>query len=148
MLENENDPIFSQAVLSFSRKAYSEVVYRQETESFLRCLENAFRYFAGVTLRIVSDNLKAAVIQADWFDPQLNPKMIEFCNFYKTTLIPKKPATPRHKGKIEAGIKYVQDNTLKGRTFSSLTDQNKFLEHWERSVADTRIHGTVKQQIA
>ena len=74
--------------------------------------------------------------------------MIEFCKFYTTTLIPTKPATPRHKGKIEAGIKYVQDNALKGRTFSSLADQNKFLEHWERSVADTRIHGTVKQQIA
>ena len=141
-------PHLFRAVLSFSRKAYSEVVYRQDTESFLRCLENAFRYFGGVTLRIVSDNLKAAVIQADWFDPQLNPKMIEFCNFYKTTLIPTKPATPRHKGKIEAGIKYVQDNALKKRTFSSLADQNKFLEHWERSVADTRIHGTVKQQVA
>ena len=28
-------------VLSHSRKAYSEVVYRQTTESFVRCLENA-----------------------------------------------------------------------------------------------------------
>ena len=93
-------------------------------------MENAFRYFGGVTIRIVSDNLKAAVIQADWFDTQLNPKMIEFCKFYTTTLIPTKPATPRHKGKIEAGIKYVQDNALKGRTFSSLADLNKFLEHW------------------
>jgi len=74
--------------------------------------------------------------------------MIEFCNFYKTTLIPTKPATLRHKCKIEAGIKYVQDNALKKRTFSSLADQNKFLEHWERSVSDMCIHGTVKQQVA
>jgi transposase len=29
-------------VLSYSRKAYSEVVYHQTTEEFLRCLENAF----------------------------------------------------------------------------------------------------------
>ena len=58
-------PHLFRAVLSFPRKAYSEVVYRQDTESFLRCLENAFRYFGGVTLRIVSDNLKTAVIQAD-----------------------------------------------------------------------------------
>ena len=58
-------PHLFRSVLSFSRKAYSEVVYRQDTESFLRCLENAFRYFGGVTLRIVSDNLKTAVIQAD-----------------------------------------------------------------------------------
>src|SRR5262249_49931611 len=32
-------------VLSHSRKAYSEVVWRQTAESFIRCLENAFRYF-------------------------------------------------------------------------------------------------------
>ena len=32
-------------VLSYSRKAYSEVVYRQTTENFIRCLENAFWHF-------------------------------------------------------------------------------------------------------
>jgi hypothetical protein len=32
-------------VLSFSRKGYSEAVMRQDTESFLRCLENALRHF-------------------------------------------------------------------------------------------------------
>lgn len=34
-------------VLSYSRKAYSEAVLRQDTETFLRCLENAFRHFGG-----------------------------------------------------------------------------------------------------
>ena len=51
------------AVLSYSRKAYSEVVWRQTSESFLRCLENAFRYFGGVTATVVPDNLKAGVLQ-------------------------------------------------------------------------------------
>ncbi|MDI6775601.1 MAG: DDE-type integrase/transposase/recombinase, partial [Verrucomicrobiota bacterium] len=34
-------------VLSYSRKAYSEVVLRQTTDTFIRALENAFRYFGG-----------------------------------------------------------------------------------------------------
>jgi transposase len=34
-------------VLSFSRKAYSEAVFHQDTETFLRCLENAFAILAG-----------------------------------------------------------------------------------------------------
>jgi transposase len=34
-------------VLSYSRKAYSEAVMRQDTESWLRCLENALRHFGG-----------------------------------------------------------------------------------------------------
>ena len=56
-------------VLSHSRKAYSEVVYRQTTEDFIRCLENAFWHFGGVPRTLVIDNLKAAVTQADWYDP-------------------------------------------------------------------------------
>ena len=53
-------------VLSHSRKAYSESVYRQTTESFIRCLENAFWHFGGVPQRLVLDNLRAAVTKADW----------------------------------------------------------------------------------
>ena len=45
-------------VLSHSRKAYSEVVYRQTTEDFIRCLENAFWHFGGVPRRLVLDNLQ------------------------------------------------------------------------------------------
>ena len=51
-------PHLFRAVLSHSRKAYSEAVWRQTSESFLRCLENAFRYFGGVTATVVPDNLK------------------------------------------------------------------------------------------
>lgn len=38
-------------------------------------------------------------------------------------------------------------NALKGRTFSSLQEQNSFLKRWEATVADLRIHGTTKRQV-
>jgi transposase len=133
-------------VLSHSRKAYSEVVYRQTTDAFIGCIENAFRCFGGVPRTLVIDNLKAAVSQADWFDPDLNPKMRSFCEHYGTVLLPTRPYTPRHKGKIDRSIGYVKNNALKGRTFKSLEEQNRHLMDWERSVADTRIHGTTRQQ--
>jgi transposase len=140
-------PHLFRCVLSHSRKGYTEVVWRQTTETFIRCVENAFRHFGGVPFRLVVDNLKAAVLHADWFDPDLNPKMVEFCRHYGTILSPTKPAMPRHKGKVEAGVDYVQENALRGRQFTSLGEQNQFLATWERSVADTRIHGTVRQQV-
>ena len=140
-------PHLFRATLSFSRKGYSEVVWRQDTETFLRCLENAFRHFGGVPKTVVPDNLKAAVLQADWFDPDLNPKLTSFAGHYGTVILPTKPRTPQHKGKVEAGVKYVQNNALKGRTFGSLAEQNQFLDQWEARVADTRIHGTVRQQV-
>jgi len=56
-------------VLSHSRKGYIEVVLRQDTETFLRVIENAVRHFGGVPRLLNFDNLKAAVIKADWYDP-------------------------------------------------------------------------------
>lgn len=134
-------------VLSHSRKGYSEVVTRQTTEAFIRALENAFRHFGGVPRRIVLDNLRAAVRKADWFDPELNPKVEAFGRHYGTLFWPTKPYTPRHKGKVERGIGYVKGNALKARTFESVAEQNLFLQEWERTVADVRVHGTTKRQV-
>jgi len=57
-------PHLFRIVLSHSRKGYSEVVWQQTTESFIRCLENAFRYFGGVVRTLITDNLRAAVNRA------------------------------------------------------------------------------------
>ncbi len=120
---------------------------RQDTETFIRTLENAFRHFGGVTATVVIDNLKAGVVRADWYDPDLNPKLEEFTRHYGTVLLPCKPRMPRHKGKVEAGVKYVQNNAVKGRSFESLGAQNVFLAQWEKNTAGKRIHGTTKRQV-
>jgi hypothetical protein len=135
-------------VLSYSRKAYSEAVFQQKTETFLRCLENAFRHFGGVSLTVNLDNLKAAVLEVDWADPKLNPKLIDFSQHYGTSILPCLPRTPEHKGKVESGVKYVKSNGLAGRHFESLAQLNAALAQWEKTVADQRIHGTTKRQVA
>lgn len=134
-------------VLSHSRKAYSEACFRQTAEDFLRVLENAFWHFGGVPKTVVVDNLKAAVLRPDWYDPELNPKLQSFAQHYGTVILPTKPRMPRHKGKVERGVGYVQDNGLKAREFSSLEAQNQHLAHWEQNIADTRIHGTTKRHV-
>ena len=134
-------------VLSHSRKGYTEAVRRLTTESFIRSLENAFRALGGVPKVVVFDNAKSAVIQADWYDPELNPKIVDFCRHYNFTLLPTRPRTPRHKGKVERGVGYVKSNALRGRTFDSLQAQNEHLHRWEKNVADTRIHGTTKRHV-
>jgi transposase len=140
-------PHLFRIVLSCSRKAYSEVVPRQTTEHFLRGIENAFLHFGGVPRTLVIDNLKAAVTKADWYDPELNPKIQAFAQHYGTVVLPTRPYTPRHKGKVERGVGYAQSNALKGRTFASLAEQNQFLAEREATVADTRIHGTTRKQV-
>lgn len=140
-------PWLFRIVLSHSRKGYSEPVWRQTTEEFIRALENAFWSWGGVPETAVLDNLRAAVKNADWYDPELNPKIEEFARHYGIAILPSKAYTPRHKGKVERGVDYAQENALKGRTFPTLTAQKDFLHDWEKNVADQRIHGTIRKQV-
>ncbi len=91
-------PHILRITLSHSRKSYSEPIWRQTTENFIRTLENAFRAFGGVAKTLVIDNLRAAVTNADWFDPDINPKVVAFTRHYGIAILPTNPYTPRHKG--------------------------------------------------
>ncbi len=133
--------------LSHSRKGYTEAMPRQDTESFIRGIENAFRHFGGVPRLLVLDNLKAGVLKADIYDPELNPKFECFCKHYDVVPLPTRPRTPEHKGKVESAVKYVQNNAVKARSFDSLHHLNRHLRHWEATVADQRVHGTTKRQV-
>jgi len=132
-------------VLSHSRKAYSEATFRQTTEDFIGCLENAFASFGGLPQVLVIDNLRAAVKHPDWFDPELVPKLRSFCQHYGVVILPTKPYMPRHKGKVEAGVKYMQKNALKARKFGSLQEENEYLSRWGATVADRPMEVIVYQ---
>ena len=86
-------------VLSYSRKGYSKAVIRQDTETFIRCLENGLRSLGGSPLLLNLDNMKSAVLKADWFDPEINPKLADFCRHYGMHVVPCRPGMPHHKGK-------------------------------------------------
>jgi transposase len=133
--------------LSHSRKFYVEATLNQTSESFIRSLENAFRHFGGVPHRLCPDNLAAAVKKADWYEPELNPKLRSFAEHYGTLVMPARPYQPTDKGKVEAGVKYVKNNALKGKSFDSLAALNEHLRWWMANVADLRIHGTTKRQV-
>ena len=101
-------------VLSYSRKGYSEAVWRLTTESFIRSLENAFWALGGVPKVVVFDNAPSVVQDASWYDPELHPKIVEFCRHYHFTLLPTRPRTPRHKGKIRARHRLRQRQRTQG----------------------------------
>lgn len=133
--------------LSCSRRLYCEVHYRQDAQSFIRGIENAFLHFGGATSTIVIDNLKAGVAKPDLYDPVLNPMLASFARHYDTCVLPCRPGMPRHKGRVENTVGYVQGNALKGRRFRSLNEQNEFLRKWLGSVSDHRFHGTEKRHV-
>lgn len=133
--------------LSCSRKSYQEVVWSQDVETFIQCHEHAFGHFGGVTKTVKIDNLKAAVLKAHLYEPELNPIYLAFAKHYGTAPLPCKVRTPEHKGKVESNIDYVQNNALKGKKFNSIEEQNQYLRNWNKTWASTRIHGTTKRQV-
>lgn len=140
-------PWLFKLTLSNSRHSYEEAVWHQDVETFIRCHEHAFQALGGVPETILLDNLKSGVLKANLYEPELNPVYRQFAQHYGFLPLPCLPGKPEHKGKVEAGVKYTQDNALKGLRFKSLEDQNAHLKNWNRTWARTRIHGTTKQQV-
>jgi len=133
-------------VLSWSRHVYVEFVFDQKVETWLRCHRNALEFFQGVPERVVVDNLKAAITQAIWDDPQVQYAYRECAEHYGFRIAPCRPATPEHKGKVENGVGYVQGNFMGGRTPTSLTQANQDVLAWCNTTAGLRIHGTTKEK--
>jgi transposase len=133
--------------LGHSRHGYEEAAWDQTIETFLRLHENAFTDLGGVPKVIRHDNLKAAVVRACLYDPDVNEIYAAFARHWGFTPLPTRPRNPQENGKQERSGGYVKDNALKGRRFNSLAEQNEYLHRWNRTVARLRIHGTTRRQV-
>ena len=130
--------------LSYSRLDYYEKVYNQTVETFIQCHINAFEYFKGVPEVVKIDNLKAAVLHANFYQPIFQEMYKKFAVYYGFDPVPCRVRQPNDKGKVESGIKYVKINFFKGRTFKNESDCNKRLKEWLKK-ANNRIHGTTRR---
>jgi transposase len=133
-------------VLGWSRYAYVEFVFDQKVATWLRCHRNALEFFGGVPQRLVIDNLKSGITQAVWDDPQVQMAYRECAEHYGFLILPCRPATPEHKGKVEGGVAYVQGRFMGGRRPMSLVEANREVRQWCQEEAGLRIHGTTKEQ--
>jgi transposase len=131
--------------LSYSRKEYYEIVFDQKVNTWIRCHLNAFKYFGGVPKVIKLDNLKAAIIVANFYEPVYQEQYKRFADYYGFLAAPCRVRKPQEKGKVENGIKYIQNNFFAGRDFSSFKQMQEELENW-LVKANSRIHGTTKKR--
>jgi len=130
--------------LSYSRLDYYEVVYDQRVETFIRCHINAFNYFGGIPQYIKIDNLKSAILQANFYEPiyqELYKNFAYHCGFHP---LPCRVRRPNDKGKVESGIKYVKNNFFLGRKFSGEEEVKERLFKWN-TKANHRVHGTTRK---
>ncbi len=129
--EIKNAQVFV-AILGWSQYAYVEAMPSQTVEDFIAACENAIRYFKGVPLAIVPDNLKSAVIKASKYEPVVNENFKAFAEHYGITVLPARSRKPQDKSLVENMVKlsYQQIYTnINEKEIVPLSELNK--EIWK-----------------
>lgn len=120
---------------------YVAVTLDQSVQTFNRCHTEALRYFGGVPQTVKIDNLKAAIVEADFYESTVQRTYAAFAGHYVFLPNPCRVHTPTDKGKVESNVKYVKENCFKGRDFKELEQAKLFLLSWLKETENRRIHG-------
>jgi transposase len=134
--------------LGCSRKSIRLLCWKSSSKIWAQLHETAFQRLGGVPKIVVLDNLREGVITPDVYDPELNLLYSDVLSHYGATAIPCRVRHPNRKGKVESAVGHTQSTALKGKRFETIEEAQAFLDQWDATWADTRIHGTTKRQVA
>lgn len=131
-------------VLSHSRYAFYKAVTDQTTDTFFRCQIEAMEFFCGVPASLKIDNLGAAVLKTDLYQPLIQKQYADMAAHYQTTIVTCRVKRGSDKGIVESGVKYVKHSFLKNLETKELTELHIQLAHWNKTVCNLREHGTLR----
>jgi transposase len=131
--------------LCYSRQLYVEFSLATQLPDFLRCHQNALRFFGGLPKTNVYDNLTSVVLTRRGADVIFHDTFLAFAGHY--CFEPKVcwPYRPNEKGVVERPINYLKRNFWAGRTFRDFADLVAQGRLW-LARANQRIHGTLKER--
>ena len=133
-------------ILGYSRVRYIEFVTDMTTSTFIRCHQNAFRYYGGYPEEILYDNMKQVVVKRllKQEDSTLNSQFEDFAGFYGFKPVLCRPYRGQTKGKVERTVEFVRDNFMVGIKYGSLDDLNGQAVAWCDKV-NGKIHATTNE---
>ena len=141
--EIKNAQVFV-AILGWSQYAYVEAMPSQTIEDFVAACENAIRYFKGVPLAIVPDNLKSAVLKASRYEPIVNENFKAFADHYGTVILPARSRKPQDKAHVENMVKLSYQKiytNLPEKQIVPLTELNKQIWQHLAALNDANLTG-------
>jgi transposase len=130
------------ATLPYSDYSFAIVVRSQSVADFIYALGCCLEFYGGVPEVIVPDNLKAAIVKASPYEPDVNKAMEDFANHYKTTVIPARSYHPKDKGLVENQVKLTYTRIyakLRNITFFDLPSLNKAVKGKTKEHNQTRM---------
>jgi transposase len=132
--------------LVYSRHQYVYVTHSQDLKSLIGGIEEAWESFEGVVRRLIIDNMKAAVVKADRYEPIFQRTFLEYSRYRGFIIDATDVASPKHKPKVERQIPYVRENFFKGEEFKDRDHAQREAIKWCLMRAGLRIHGTTRKR--
>ena len=111
-------------------------------ESFLEGHVRAFEWLGGVPRECVYDNLRAVVACRDGDKVVWNRRFLHLRGHYGFHASPCTPATPREKGAVEAGVRYLKSGFWPARRFTDLPELDERYADWRDRICNVRVHST------
>jgi transposase len=132
--------------LVLSRHQYVYLTHLQNFTALITGMEEAWEFFAGVTRRVILDNMKVAVLKADRYEPVFNRTFQDYSQHRGFIIDSTVVRHPEGKGTVENQVRYVRENFFKGEEFKNRDHAQQEAERWCRSIAGLRIHGTTRKR--
>jgi transposase len=132
--------------LPMSRYQFVWPTFLQTTEALVEGLDAAWKFFGGVTRRVVLDNMSAAIVRASAQDPTINPSFSEYAQARGFFIDPARVRHPRDKARVENQVPFVRERWFAGESFSDdLAMLRAAADTWSRDVAGGHVHGTTRR---
>jgi transposase len=111
-------------------------------ESFLEGHVRAFEWLGGVPRECVYDNLRSAVARREGERVVWNARFLHLRGHYGFHATACSPASPREKGSVEAGVRYVKSGFWPARRFETLAELDDQYADWRDGVCNARVHAS------
>jgi transposase len=136
-------------VLGFSRLLWVRFYPKQDMQTLISGLEEAFAFFGGVPREILFDQM-ASVITRDLRDQGgtlvENAEFLRFAAHWGFRVRACRPYRAKTKGKVERPIRYLRGSFVYGRDFVGDDDLNAQTHTWLSGKANVRRHRTTKEK--
>jgi transposase len=118
------------ACLPCSDLIYAEATWTQGQEDWLGAHVRAFAYLGGCPEKLIPDNTRTGVTEANYWDPVLNRSYHELARHYRVAIVPARVRKPRDKPTVENAVRLVERwvlAPLRHRQLFSLAEANAAL---------------------
>lgn len=133
-------------VLCHSRLLYIEFTRSEKFEEFLRCHENALRYFEGLrTEQFWYDNLPTAVAERMGKMIRFNARFLAYAGHHHFSPNACNLGKGNEKGRVEDGVKYIRMSFWHNRKFKDFEDICSQANEWRDQTANLREHRTTRK---